>query len=335
MNRKSRQAFTCISRVVFLLLFPGVAFSADTEKGDKKAIPPPLIVDPQPPCQFNPDQSPEMVLIEGGTFKMGTPETEKGSSKNERPLHDVSIQPFAISRCETSVQQFQQFVDETGYQTDGEKGDGCYVVNQTKSEYEQDKSAYWKRPGFEQEGNHPVVCVSFNDALAYIAWLSLRSGQQYRLPSEAEWEYAARGSTSQRFSYGDDDGYQQLCDHGNSADQIFSEKTGIKDEQLAPCEDGYAYTAPTASYKPNPYALYDMHGNVWEWVQDCWHEGYRNAPPDGADWLAQEGGDCQKAVVRGGSWFVVPEFLRSGFRFRFFTVESNTLVGFRVARTLQ
>jgi len=174
-----------------------------------------------------------------------------------------------------------------------------------------------------------VVCVNRDDAKAYVAWLAKTTGQPYRLLSEAEWEYAARGVTGAtpqpRFHFGNDEA--QLCQYGNHADRStsFSWKN-------TKCSDGVGEkTAEAGRYKPNAFGLYDMHGNVWEWVEDCWNDSYQTAPPGGS---ARTTGDCGLRVLRGGSWFEPPEYLRSANRLRSPLDNRGWFIGFRLARTL-
>lgn len=313
---------------------PATAVEQQKQGQAKGKIPEPLITDPQPPCQFNPDQGPEMVLIEGGRFLMGPGGDEAGRYGDEGPQHWVSVQPFALGRCEVTVREFSQFVDETGYRTQAEEGQGCYTLNAKGDGFEYQKDKSWRSPGFSQNENHPVLCVSFNDVQAYIAWLNLRTGVTYRLPTEAEWEFAARAGTTSRFSFGDDLQAREQCAFANGADQSLKEKPYAKDWTLADCNDRYEFTAPVGSFKPNAFGLYDLHGNVWEWNQDCWHASYSGAPPDGSAWLADNNGDCEKSVVRGGSWVYDPRGLRSALRYWFYTDGTNSVRGFRLARTL-
>ncbi len=164
-------------------------------------------------------------------------------------------------------------------------------------------------------GNQPVINVSFVDAQAYVQWLVKKTGKKYRLPTEAEWEYVARAGTTTAYWWGDVIGQNNAVCSGCGSQW---------DDQQ---------TAPVGSFKPNAFGVYDTAGNVWEWTQDCWHDDYANAPPDGTAWLEQNGGDCSRRVVRGGSWLLNPRILRSANRIRF-TDESIYDTGFRVARDL-
>jgi formylglycine-generating enzyme required for sulfatase activity len=173
-----------------------------------------------------------------------------------------------------------------------------------------------------------VVCVTWDDAKAYADWLAKKTGKPYRLLSEAEWEYAARGRTSPgaypRFWFGDDEG--DLCRYGNGRDQAAG--TG----GAAPCNDGYQYTSPAGHYEPNAFGLYDMFGNAFQWTADCYHGSYTGAPADGSAWTTEP---CSAQVIRGGSWDGRPRSLRAANRFGF-TVEpqESNFLGFRLARTL-
>lgn len=280
-------------------------------------------------CRTEAGQAPTMVMVKPGRFLMGSPDDENGHSDDEGPQHEVTIpKPFAISRCEITVEQFKQFVQDSHYQTTAEEsGKGCYVWDSDKKQVEQLPERNWKNPGFEQNADHPVVCVSWDDAQAYAAWLSRRTGATYRLPTEAEWEYAARAGTTAARYYRDD----QQCNYANSAGQEAKSIAG-SDWMLAECTDGHVYTAPVASYAENHFGLFDMLGNVWEWTQDCWHDNYRNALRDGSAWLEKDGGNCSRRMVRGGSWLNAPQFLRSAFRDGGGTDEAYFNQGFRIAR---
>jgi formylglycine-generating enzyme required for sulfatase activity len=283
------------------------------------------------PCTLS-DQNtaPAMVAIRPGQFVMGSPDTETGRFSNEGPQHTVTIpKPFAISRCEITVKQFKQFVQETGYKTTAETvGKGCNIWNPEKKEVQQpDKN--WNSAGFSQTEQHPVVCVSWQDAQHFVQWLSQRTGALYRLPTEAEWEYAARADSETARYFGD----QSQCDYANGLGQeakMIADTTWI----LADCPDGYVYTAPVGSFKPNTFGLYDTLGNVYEWTQDCWHDSYQKAPLDGSVWLESEGGACDRRVVRGGLWIINPRGLRSANRSRINTDDAYLNLGFRVARAL-
>ena len=171
----------------------------------------------------------------------------------------------------------------------------------------------WRNPGFKQSAKEPVVCLSWNDTQRYIKWLSEKTGERYRLPSEAEWEYAARAGSETKYFFGNSTSDLCRSANGAAAETDFSWRN--KD-----CRDGYKRTAPAASFTANAFGLYDMHGNVREWTQDCWNDSYKGAPSDGSAWLS---GECGRRVLRGGSWLSNPTFLRSANRYRFTTDNRN------------
>ncbi|PCJ12001.1 MAG: hypothetical protein COB04_18365, partial [Gammaproteobacteria bacterium] len=222
-----------------------------------------ITVEPQPACEFNPLEGPEMVLIESGVFSMGSPADEENRASDEGPVHQVAVQAFSLSRCEVTVQEFETFVSETGYITDAEQFDlegqvkGCFGFAETNAEN-------WRNPGFSQTSQSAVVCVSFRDTQAYSLWLSLRTGQSYRLPSEAEWEYAARGTKATAYPW------------GKEASHEYANYSGVG------ARDQWQYTSPVGSFSANDFGLYDMHGNAWEWAEDCWQGDYNGAPVDGS-----------------------------------------------------
>jgi len=265
---------------------------------------------------------PRMVIIPGGNFLMGSAVAEKGHRKDEIPVHRVSIAAFALGKTEITRGQFAEFVKESGYKA----GDKCWTIEAGKYE---ERSASWQKVGYAQNNNHPVVCVNWNDANAYTQWISRKTGKKYRLPTEAEWEYAARGKilTSRYWGRKPDD----ACLYANIAD-----KTAQKIIKLAAsweihnCTDGYAYTAPVASFKANAYGLYDLLGNVWEWVADDYHKNYLGAPVGGSAWA----GDDNKHVLRGGSWYDAPNHVRAAGRDKSKPVSRYDNIGFRIAREI-
>ncbi len=264
------------------------------------------------------DVCPEMVVVPAGSFMMGDPE----GGILETPVHGVTIpQPFAAGVYEVTLGEFAHFVSETGYNT----GASCWTIEGIELTKRKDRS--WRDPGFRQTDRDPVVCVSWKDAQAYVSWLSRARDNTYRLFTEAEWEYAARSGTRTRYWYGDDIDASQLCSYGNGAGL----ETGFSWQNKA-CGDGYERTAPVGSFRANSFGLHDVHGNVWEWVEDCWHDGYAGAPAVGRPWTS--GSDCGSRVVRGGSWNLAPKFLRAVNRFRYVDDYQYDYIGFRVARTL-
>jgi formylglycine-generating enzyme required for sulfatase activity len=240
---------------------------------------------------------PSMIAIPPGQFNMGSPVTEPGRLDNEGPVAVRITYPFGVGRYEVSRDQFALFVDATGYTTAA----GCYVEGRYS------RTASWKQPGFEQAGNHPVVCVNHTDARAFVAWLSKKSKKLYRLLSEAEWEYAARGGTSAAYAYGDK----------------FTASAGNLNRQ----RDG---TAPNGYAAPNGFGLHDVHGNAWEIVEDCWHDDLALNDQNGKanTWRA----DCSQRVIRGGGWDSSILQSRLASRGTMSTQAAANTVGFRIAR---
>jgi formylglycine-generating enzyme required for sulfatase activity len=253
------------------------------------------------------EKCPEMVVIPAGSFTMGAPDSEKYRARNEGPQHIVTIsKPFAVGKLHVTVDQFTTFVRETRY----EVGARC----NTPDDREYKAKATWRNIGYSQAGSHPVGCLSWNDAKAYVDWLAKKTGRPYRLLSEAEFEYAARGQTSPgaypRFWFGDDE--KDLCQYANSVDQkARADADNGEYWPFVPCSDGYAYTSPAGHYKPNAFGLYDMAGNAWQWTEDCYHNSYVGAPTDGSAWTASP---CEAHVVRGGAWSENPNDLRAAWR---------------------
>lgn len=267
---------------------------------------------------------PWLRVLPADKFLMGSSEKEQGHQADESPQHEVTISArFAVMEAEVTRGQFAQFVQEQKYQTTG----GCYSLAQGK--FELNAKADWRNPGFEQTDQHPVVCINWNDASAYARWLSGKTGKNYRLLSEAEWEYAARAGSTTRYSFGDRS--EDLCSHANVADR--AAKAQFKDWTIAECGDGFVYTAPVKTYRPNAWGLYDLHGNAWEWVADCLHEDYKGAPNNGSAWTSScAAGD--RRVLRGGGWNLSPVNTRSAIRLRNAPDNRYSDTGFRLARTL-
>ena len=267
---------------------------------------------------------PELVVVPAGSFRMGSPSSEAGRDDDEGPVHRVRIaQPFAVGVYEVTVGQWRAFVSETGHST----GDSCWRYED--GEWKERSGRSWRNPGFSQSDDHPVACVSWREAQSYVGWLSRKTGEKYRLLSEAEWEYAARGGTSTARYWGEGEAGQ--CRHGNGADKTLKERYGDWKWSTARCRDGHVHTSPVGTYVANGYGLHDVLGNVWEWTMDCWNESYAGAPADGNAW---ESGNCSRRVLRGGSWGSEPRYLRSAYRSGNVTGNRYFSSGFRIARTL-
>ena len=274
---------------------------------------------------------PEMVVIPSGNFIMGSPEDESGRFDNESPRHHVSVKKFSIGQNEVTVGEFHHFVQATQYKTDAERNvgnlPGCKTWDASDGIFAWRAGQYWNNPGFGQTDRQPVVCISWNDAIAFVKWLTHETGKNYRLPSEAEWEYAARGNTSTARYW--ENSPKSACLYANVADTT----KGPADMQWKnkhECEDEYFFTAPVRSYLPNAFGLYDMIGNVWEWTEDSFHDDYKGAPSDGSSWQ----GNDMKRVFRGGSWNNDPRSARAATRDFGGPAFRISSVGFRVVRTL-
>ncbi len=281
----------------------------------------------------------EMVRIEPGEFLMGSTKTQidmllkqfPGSERewfdDEQPQHPVKItRPFNLGAHQVTVGQFRRFVEKTGYKTVAEL-DGTRSYGLVGTEWKQDAAINWRTPGFEQSDDHPVVCVSYHDAMAFVTWLNEqeKSGRQsYRLPTEAEWEYAARAGTG--VLYGGSDVSESLVRIGNVADA--SLKKVIASATCIDGNDGFVYTAPVGSFEPNAWQLYDMIGNVWEWCDD-WFDPkfYQAAPEENPHNKAKALG----RVIRGGGWFISPRYCRPAYRTGSVPDYRGRSVGFRLA----
>lgn len=266
-------------------------------------------------------ECPELVVIPPGQFRQGSPDSETGHFSNESPLRTVSINyPFVAGKTEVTRGEFAQYIADI----DNNNLTGCWVYEGT---WIKQMAFDWSNPGYEQNDQHPVTCVSWLDAQAYIQWLSQKTGQSYRLLTASEWEYIARvNDNNSRYWKGNPD---LACQFSNTADRTA--------EQAFPgwivydCQDQSIYTAEVGSFKANAFGFYDLLGNVFEWVEDCWHSNYQRAPVDGSAWVQ---GQCDQRVLRGGSWFSQPKYVRFAFRNRFYASYRSNSFGFRIARDL-
>ncbi len=268
----------------------------------------------------------KFVLIPAGEFMMGSPASEEERFDDETQ-HQVRItKPFYLGMYEVTVSEFRRFVDDTDYKTEAEKdGEGGYGWNDAEGELDSGPEYTWRNLGFAQADNHPVVNVSWNDAVAFCAWLSKNEGRAYRLPTEAEWEYACRAGTTTRFYHGD--GTEDLAAVGNVADASLKQRLPTADFAIT-SNDGYVFTSPVGSFRPNDLGLYDMHGNVWEWCQDWYDEEYygkspMNDPPGPTT--------ASGRVFRGGCWNRYARYCRSAFRYGSVPEGRDNDLGFRVA----
>jgi formylglycine-generating enzyme required for sulfatase activity/DNA-binding winged helix-turn-helix (wHTH) protein len=268
---------------------------------------------------------PEMVVLPAGEYMMGSPKDERGRKSTEGLPRRVTIpRRIAIGKFEVTVDQFSTFAAETGMAV----GNACQIIVRFDggSSPWGPPEASFRQPGFEVSGSQPVVCINRQEAQDYAAWLSRRTGKPYRLPTEAEWEYAARSGTSTRYSFGDDEtvlcGYARFADLGSN----FEWRGGCRSDTVAygPISVG--------SLKPNLWGIFDMHGNAWEWVDDCWTPDASDIPADGSA-FSRPGG-CEVGVMRGGSWAAPYAKLRSATRWPVRATSHYNHLGFRVAVSL-
>ena len=289
---------------------------------------------------------PEMVVVPAGSFVMGSPKDEpernnaprsvrvwqdllkdpNRDDRDEGPLHGITIKrSFAAGKYAVTRDEFEAFVTSTRRKIDGD----CFL--RTGDILERNSARSWRSPGFAQTGSHPAVCVSWNDAKAYTAWLSKKTGKTYRLLSEAEREYVARAGTATPFWWGSSITPDQANYNGNAVYKGGGEKGEYRKK-----------TVPVKTFQPNPWGFYQVHGNVGEWVEDCWNDNYRGAPTDGsarktapADSSAIRAGVCDQRVIRGGSWGADPRDLRAAYRCSTLSAgDRDNDVGFRLARIL-
>ncbi len=271
------------------------------------------------------EDCPEMVALPAGEFMMGAPADERYRQEAEGLPRRVTIgRPLAISKFEVTNDQFSAFATETGMAD----GNTCKIIVGFDGDYAVfgQPEASFRQPGFEATGAHPVVCVSWHEAQAYVAWLWRRTGKPYRLPTEAEWEYAARADTTTMYSFGSDE--TQLCAYARFADldSQFGYRTSCRSNNTA-----YGPLA-VGRFKPNAWGLFDMHGNVWEWVEDCWTPIASEIPTDGSAFT--RAGKCETGVVRGGSYASGARRLRSAMRLPAPVTAHYQTYGFRVALTI-
>lgn len=284
-------------------------------------------------------ECPKMVVVPAGDFTMGSPASEQGRYDEEGPQRRVHIRQFAAGKFHVTRGQWAAFVSATKRGTSG----GCaWSGLPGGSPDEPNASASWRNLGFAQDDSHPVVCVTWNDAQDYVRWLSARSGRHYRLLTEAEWEYTARAGTTAPYPWGSSVSHE----HANYGSDVCC-------SGLASGRDQWVNTSPVGSFPPNAFGLHDMHGNVMQWVQDCFASSYAGLPTNGSAYEAMItlnlSGEllwmtgtmsCSYRMARGGDWGNPPAMIRSAAR-NFAPPPGATLenyrsagAGFRVARAL-
>jgi len=268
-----------------------------------------------------PTGCPDMVMIPAGTANFGSPASETGRESEEERQREVAMaKPFALGRYEVTRAQFDAFVKESGYKVEV----GCFVWSGKQWAFDRTKN--WVEPGYKQGPEEPVVCVSWKDAEAYVAWLGKKTKKRYRLPTELEWEYAARAGNKEARHFGDE--LTDLCKYGNGADQ--DAKKAFPEWPSSACSDGYVHTAPVGSLKPNSFGVYDMLGNAAEWTSDCWKVPGSESASTGD--TAAAAPDCNRRVVRGGAFNYTARLLRSASRLKANATGRIFNLGFRIAR---
>ncbi len=293
---------------------------------------------------------PVMVVLPAGSFIMGSPDGEAGRYANEGPRHRVHIErPFALGRTEVTVGEFRRFVEASGYVTSAEGGEGSFFRDPATGDWRLEPRLDWRfdSAGRPAEADLPVVHVSWDDAQAYARWLTQQSGAHYRLPSEAELEYANRAGSQSAFPWGEGAPPAALANIKGEGDrpvtaprlwrhtadeERYARQEGPTPDVFRGYADGFGAPAPVGRFPANAFGLQDTAGNVWEWAADCWHADYRGAPGDGRAWEA--GGDCERRVVRGGSWYCYPRHIRAANRWARWPIFRNMYIGIRLARDL-
>lgn len=285
---------------------------------------------------------PELVEIPAGEFLMGAQIDEPRRlglpefwATREQPTHRVAVRKkFALGKYELTRAEFARFVADSGYSP----APGCWHFVGT--EWLLDESRSWRDAKIGETDEHPVTCINWHDATAYLEWLSEKTGKRYRLASEAEWEYAVRAGTQTAYWFGDDP--SQICKFVNLGDldtqELFRwDETKIKYDKMSdwkgqPCHDGFATLAPVRVTVANPFGLHGMLGNANEWVADCWNDDHRGAKTDQVPRLT--GADCGLRVMRGQGWTAVAASTRAAFRLKMNATDRRFTFGFRVARDL-
>ncbi|MGE4299449.1 MAG: formylglycine-generating enzyme family protein [Desulfovibrionaceae bacterium] len=270
----------------------------------------------------------DFIWVPAGCFQMGSPDTEAHRDPDEGPLHEVCVDGFWMGKNEVTVGQFRAFVDATGYRTDADQQGKAWIFDEsTEWTWKEVDGKSWRDVGFAQDDRHPVVNVSWNDAKAFVRWVSGKGGGSFRLPTEAEWEYAARAGTTTMFYWGSE---AKACSYANVADlTAFPSGSKRKWGGSFACTDKYWGTAPVGSYRANAFGLHDMLGNVWEWCADWYGKEYYASSPRNKPTGPASG---SYRVFRGGSWSSGPSFARAANRYWFAPYSRCSYLGLRLIR---
>ena len=275
-----------------------------------------------PPEFVNLGPAGTMIKIPDGDFCMG--DIAGNGEPDEKPIHVVHVESFWLGRYEVTRQQFSIFVDATGYLTDAERENGaqpgCLAVDASEWSFRYRPAYSWQNPGFEQTDKHPVVCISYDDTVAFITWLNQQTGLIFRLPTEAEWEYVARASTRTTYPWGNS--IIDSCEYANVADRNVWPGYPKSPFGRIDCNDGYAFTAIVGRYNANLFGIFDISGNVWEWTSDCWSKTYS---------FENVSEICGQRVFRGSSWMNSKKSLRSANRSKNGPSDRLNTVGYRLA----
>ncbi len=307
---KEAVIYKSIFKYFFITLFiPGLSLAAGKE-GKKPDL----------------EEAGEMVFVQGGCFEMGDlfpQHTNLDGDPDEKPVHTVCLDDYYIGKYEVTRAEFERFVDDTGYRTEAEKGQGCYIVYGGRVWLNQ-KDLYWKR--LKQDGRHPVSCVTWNDADAFIKWKNRNTGLKFRLPTEAEWEFAARSRGKEyKYSWGNGEPEANVADEHARRElpEVFPQTTYWKGY-----DDGYTFSSPVGSFKPNELGVYDMSGNAWEWTNDYYDiDYYKKSPRENPTGNKTDG----SLVRKGGSWADDRRHQRVANRSRSYQFRSRFDLGFRLA----
>lgn len=278
---------------------------------------------------------PEMVVVPAGTAVLGAAAPDRFRNSDEMPERTFAVrEPFAVSKHEITRDEYGAFVRATQRGTDG----GCLTDRVHRGNWSIDADTSFRDPGFAQSGDHPVVCVSWDDAQAYVAWLNTETQGGYRLLTEVEWEYVARAGASHNATYPWGDEPDEACSFANGFDETAMAKyagmdtSGHKVFDPLPCADGWLNTAPVGSLAPNSFGVYDTIGNVAEWVEDCHSPSHETLSETGTPAISST---CPRRVAKGGSWGTLAHNLRTAERLPYPPTHRDDSIGIRVARTLR